>query len=355
MRISLTACLITVLSVSASVSGTPTFADSARGTLVERRPLDSPFADRAAFMAFMEKGPGWRRDVLERAFPEGSVAACIAQKDLSVEHLRYRGEGGVVNAWAVLPRPRRDSSRRDAPLVIFNRGGAAKWGRLLALDRFTFCRLAEAGYAVLASDFRGDPPGQGGEGRTDLGPGDARDSIDLIALADTLGGIDTERIALWGFSRGTMINAIMLGALDETRADHVHAAIMVGTSADSVDSARRAEFDEHVYPLLVPDWNELSREAQDARLRAISPRYLIDRIRGMPAFLFIHGNVDQRTPPAAMLRYAASLVDAGHRVGVHVVDGANHALAEDYDLLIELILDWLDEHLRVADDLEAPS
>lgn len=324
------------------VLGAPAFGDRAQDLLVERRPLPSPFADHAAFLAFMEKGPGWTRAVLDRAFPAEGVANCIDQRGMTVERLRYRGHGGMVNAWAVLP-----ASHRDAPLVIFNRGGAAKWGRLLALDRFTFCRLAEAGYAVLASDFRGNPEGDG-EDRTDLGLGDAQDSIDLISVATSLGGIDTGRIALWGFSRGTMLNAIMLGKLDAVRA-----AIMVGTAADSVDNARRAEFDEHVYPLLVPEWPRLDRDAQDTRLRQISPRYLVDAIRDRPAFLFLHGAADHRTPPAAMLRYAASLIEAGHRVAVHLTEDATHALAEDYDTLIARILDWLDQHLRASESRTA--
>ncbi len=330
--------LTSAVGLLAVVASEPAHGDVPAGQLLERRALDSPFADREAFLAFMEKGPGWRREVLERAFPAADVAACIDQEGMTVEHLRYQGHGGVVNAWAVLPEP-----RRDAPLVLFNRGGAARWGRLLGLDRFTFCRLARAGYAVLASDFRGDPDREG-EDRTDLGLGDAQDSIDLIAVARTLGGIDTERLALWGFSRGTMLNAIMLGRLNAVRA-----VIMVGAAVDSVDNTRRAEFDEHVYPLLVPNWATLGRDAQDAMLREISPRYLIESIRGQPAFLFLHGGADQRTPPAAMLRHAAALIEAGHRTGVHVTEGATHALAEDYDTMIDRILDWLDRHLRDAE------
>ena len=306
-------------------------ATASPGKVLERLPLASPFDDREAFFDFMLKGPGWKRSTLERAFPAPAVARCIAGDDgIRVERLRYQGHRGVINAWAVVPE-----AAVDVPLVIFNRGGAAHWGRLLALDRFTFCRLAAAGYAVLASDFRGDPD-RPGDGKTDLGTGDAQDSIGLIEVARELGGIDTGRLALWGFSRGTMINAIMLGRLDGVRT-----AIMVGTAVDSVDNARRAEFDEHVYPLLVPDWATLGRDAQDVQLRAISPLYLVDEILGRPSFLVLHGGADRRTPSAPMLRYAATLIERGHSVEVHLLDDASHALAERYDLMLENVLAWL--------------
>ena len=322
--------LSSLLVILAFVAQFTVSATASPSPILDRGPLASPFDDRQAFFDFMAQGPGWQRSTLERAFPAAVVERCIAGGGIRVETLRYQGHQGVVNAWAVVP-----DAADDVPLVIFNRGGAAHWGRLLALDRFTFCRLAAAGYAVLASDFRGDPD-RPGDGKTDLGLGDAQDSIDLIDVAETLGGIDTARLALWGFSRGTMINAIMLGRLDG-----VKTAIMVGASADSVDSARRAEFDEHVYPLLVPDWAALERNTQDERLRAISPRHLVDAILGHPSFLFFHGGADRRTPSAPMLRYAATLVDRGYPVEVHLMNGAGHTLAERYDVMLESIITWL--------------
>ncbi len=111
---------------------------------------------------------------------------------------------------------------------------------------------------------------------------------------------------------------------------------------DAVDNARRAEFDEHVYPLLVPNWAGLARHVQDGRLRAVSPRYLVDDILGSPSFLFLHGGADHRTPSAPMLRYAATLIDRGYSVEVHLLDGAGHALAERYDRMLDSIIVGLD-------------
>lgn len=238
---------------------------------------------------------GWSQALYQATFDRKSFDNCLSNDTVETLKLKYKGRKGIVDGWLVKPK---EKSSDKLPLVIYNRDGAAKYGRLLLIEMFYFCQLAERRYALMASDFRESSSPQleklGLDKQldvTDLGYGDVFDSIDLITLANEFNSIDTNNIALWGVSRGTMINALML-----TKLNNIKATIMVGAVSHSDDDFRKEEFNKHVYPLIVEGWNSLAKEKQTELLRGISPLYLIKDIESEPAFLFLHGSKDKRTP-----------------------------------------------------------
>lgn len=93
---------------------------------------------------------------------------------------------------------------------------------------------------------------------------------------------------------------------------------MQGMVADLVDNTRRDEFDEHVYPLLVQGYSQLSKAEQDKLLGGISPMRLIDKIKGHPNFLIVHGGEDKRASPNDALLYANALLQQNYSVDFHL-------------------------------------
>ena len=319
------------------------FSDGDTRLLVSKEILSTKIRAPDEYFKFLQKF-GWNRELFDLAFPESSFSNCVNNMTLDTYKVKYKGRQGLVDGWFVQPKPGLNEKR--APLVIFNRGGLAKWGKLVMSDLLYFCQLAEHGYAVLASDFRGSQPLENSDRSilldvTDLGYGDVYDSVDLIRLANEFGTIDSSKIALWGFSRGTMINALML-----TKLENINAVVMVGTVARTDGGFRRGEFDEHVYPLIVKNWNSLSKTKQQNLLLGVSPIHLVDDIRSEPAFLFLHGAKDERTPANAMLEYVQALQNKQYKIELRLYSEGTHNLFKYQSSVMKEILDWLDLHLK---------
>lgn len=309
--------------------------------IIRIEPLKTSVKDRDDYFKFLSKF-GWEKQGFDKAFPQKSFENCMNNHSVNTKKLNYRGKKGIVNAWYVSPKQTPNEKR--PPLIIFNRGGFAKWGRLLAIDLFNFCRLAESGFAVLASDFRGKAKKNELENmaydKTDLGYGDVYDSIDLFDVAEELNAVDLSRVALWGASRGTSINALML-----TKLANIKAVIMLGSVSDLEDNARRDEFDKHVYPLLVSNWSGLDKSKQGEMLRGISPIHLIEQMKSKPAFLFLHGGKDKRTPAADMLEYVKALQINNHTVDLRLYSEGTHTLFKYQSDYLALAISWLKDTL----------
>lgn len=88
------------------------------------------------------------------------LAKSSSQADCS--RIRYRSDG--LNVIGFLVRPR-DVRARRFPVILFNRGGFLERGKIESFHLVDLTRLAEQGFVVLASQYRGN---DGGEGRRNL-------------------------------------------------------------------------------------------------------------------------------------------------------------------------------------------
>ncbi len=123
-----------------------------------------------------------------------------------VEKITYMSDGLKVKGYLAYPSD--IPAGKNIPLIIWNRGGYGDKG---AIDRFTargmFGQLAGWGYAVLASQYRGN---DGGEGKDGLGGDEVNDIKNLFPIAEELKFIDTANAAVEGWSRGGMMTFILL-------------------------------------------------------------------------------------------------------------------------------------------------
>jgi hypothetical protein len=71
-------------------------------------------------------------------------------------------------------------SGRALPLILYNRGGMGELGTVRPNTQFGFWTFVQAGYAVIATQYRGDG---GSEGREDSGGGDVCDMMHLLPRA----------------------------------------------------------------------------------------------------------------------------------------------------------------------------
>ena len=199
------------------------------------------------------------------------------------ERLTYLSDGLEVVAFFWHPKASPVSGKW--PLLVFNRGGLGETFKLRSNTWFGFYSYVRAGFAVLASQYRGN---DGGAAQESPGDGDVRDVLNLFPLAHELGGVDLDRAVMLGFSRGgyVTLRALAAGA-------PVRAAAVLGATRSLVRIAPAAP--------------EMSK--------------------GVPVpLLVLHGGADGSVPPSEALEIWRQQMAGGQPAQWHVFDGDSHGL-----------------------------
>ena len=289
-----------------------------------------PFDTREQWLDFIRSGPGGQ-DAAEdyaAAFSEDLYERAGSGERATIRRIRYLSENLQINGFMVSP-----TKAGRHPVVIYNHGGAMKWGRVVLPDLLEFVRIAERGYVVLASTYRGEG---GSEGQSSLDGGATRDVLALMELIDQIPAIDPDRIGVWGASRGGNLTYHLL-----TLTDRIDAAVIQAGPTDHVNAARRSEFDEHVYPYTIENY---ARD-KSGTLAAISPIEWPERLASETAYLLLHGAADTRVEPTDTIRMALELQRMGRDYRLKVYDGGSHSLIENWaDVRWEMDR-WFDQHL----------
>lgn len=310
--------------------------------LVKKQQYAYPFADYETFIEFMKESPTaippWTDSSLRISFPVSLYEKCADSNQIEFLEVIYQSPNGYTRGWTVRPR----ITEQPLPVVIFNRGGFAKWGRIFPFELLSLCHVATNGFMVIASDFRGKKESEltGKQDITDLGYGDVKDNYYFIeAIKKQYDDLDNNNIAVWGFSRGTTLAALMA-----TQLENIRLIIMQGMVVDLVNNPRRAEFDEHVFPLIVNNFSELSDLKKDQLLNGISPMQLIDKIKGKPSFLIFHGAKDNRASASQALIYASELLKRKFDTEFHLYNESGHVLSGNFHTYINEVIESLNTH-----------
>lgn len=109
--------------------------------------------------------------------------------------IRYISNEFEVEGYAAFPK----NKNKLLPGLIYNRGGNREFGTIKTI---LLCKLALAGFAVLASQYRGNC---GGTGREKFGGDDVYDIINLIDIMLELNFVKNNGVYMLGQSRGGMM------------------------------------------------------------------------------------------------------------------------------------------------------
>lgn len=303
----------------------------ADGTIVSREAWRTPFATRAEWLAFVGGTPGGAEAArhYDKLYPQTDFDQWTQGRTIGISRIVYRSGGLAIRGLLLEPRtPGRH------PVLIFNHGGVGEWGRIIVPDILEMSRLAERGYVVLASTFRGEG---GSDGKPDMGGGDIDDALALIDVAAALPTADVTRAGMWGFSRGGFTT---YGAL--ARSHRIAAAKIEGGPTDLLHAARRAEFDRHVYPDVIPGYVA----DKDGILAQRSPIAWPERLSPGSAILILHGGDDPRVEPTDALRMATALQRLKRSYRLKIYEGGGHDLIADIaDVRAEMDR-WFDRYVR---------
>jgi dipeptidyl aminopeptidase/acylaminoacyl peptidase len=250
---------------------------------------------------------------------------------VDVQSITYLSDGLRVKGYLLQPR-----SGDSLPAVIYNRGGSADFGAMTdGMVARVLAPIADRGYVVIASQYRGNA---GGEGREEVGGADVNDVLNLLPLLGSLPRVDTTRIGMYGWSRGGKMTYLALA-----RTGRIRAAIIGAGVADVADLVqRRRAMEDSVYALLVPRW----QADRDAEIEARSAIRWPERLHKQTPILLLHGSSDWRVHPEQALRMAAALHAARHPFRFVFFEGGDHGLTAHAAEVGRLVFDWLDTYVR---------
>ena len=124
--------------------------------------------------------------------------------------------------------------------------------------------------------------------------------------------------------------------------DDILAAVLIGAPSDQVNSPRRVEFEEHVYPGILDGYEDDPEEA----LRRVSAVYWPERLSESTAILLLHGAEDDRVQLSNSLKMAEHLARLDRTFRLVVPEGGSHALIEDLREVRAEMDRWFDTWLK---------
>ena len=199
--------------------------------------------------------------------------------------ISYQSDGLKVAGVIAYPK---NYAGEKLPVVIFNRGGHNFAGKAFGGNsRMSLYKLilplAEQGYIVIASNYRGS---RFSEGKDEFGGKDVNDVLRLIDIVDTIPFADKNRIGMVGWSRGAMMT--LLAARQSTR---IKSAAVIAGSVDMFASVEhRPIMERNVYARLVPNF-ENNRQAELENRSAI---FWLEELNPEMPLLVMHGTEDWR-------------------------------------------------------------
>ncbi len=322
------ACLLAALALgapgcatrSAPVAMAPiVLAPSDNGAILARAPC-AVDTDPAAFASAVQKY--YRDDILQAKLDKELAARPLSTIFTNDENLRlaasarngrcekvsYRSSGLRVTGFVLRP-----AAAGPHPVLIWLRGGNREYGKIEQVTLLNLQWLADAGFIVVATQYRGV---DGGEGADEFGGADVDDVLALVPLARSLPGADVSRLYLLGGSRGAISGTVAL-----RRGLPARAAAFRGGVFDLKKSLLHRPELENGYRQMMPNYALDPATALDSR----SAINWAGELR-VPT-LFLHGREDWRSRLDGAQAFDALLAKNGVERKMAVYEREEHQLA----------------------------
>lgn len=253
---------------------------------------------------------------------------------IEIYGITYLSDGLKIKGLMVKPK-----KAGKYPCIIYNRGGNRNFGQLLiAHGVLTLGKIAKEGYVVIASQYRGNG---GSEGKEEFGGSDVNDVVILPEVLKEIEAADTDKIGMYGWSRGGMMTYIAL-----TKTDKIKAAVVGGAISD-LTIIDRPKMESKVYAELIPNY----QENKEAELKKRSAIFWVDKFPKNVPILMLHGSSDWRVKTTNSLRLALEFEK--HRIPyrLKIYEGANHGIREFREDVNKEVMNWFNRYLKQGEEL----
>jgi dipeptidyl aminopeptidase/acylaminoacyl peptidase len=256
---------------------------------------------------------------------------------IDVFNITYMSDGLRIKGYMVKPK----TKGKKYPCIIYNRGGNRDFGALKVSNAaITLGQLAKEGYIVIASQYRGNG---GSEGKEEFGGKDVNDILILTEALKEIGDADTERIGMYGWSRGGMMTYLALA-----RTNKIKVAAVGGAVSDAFESIKdRPEMEKEVMSELIPNYFENKQEELTKR----SAIKWANKFSKEVPILVLHGNSDWRVKPEQSLRLALEFEKYRIPYRLIMFEGSDHGITEFRAEVNEHVLNWFNKYLKNQEPL----
>lgn len=255
---------------------------------------------------------------------------------IEVYSITYLSDGLKINGLLVQPK-----KKGKYPCIIYNRGGNRDFGALkIAHGVLTLGQIAKKGYIVIASQYRGNG---GSEGKEEFGGKDLDDVIILSKVLNEIEFADTNRIGMYGWSRGGMMTYLAL-----TKTDKIKAAVVGGAISDNFALINdRPEMETSVLSELIPKY----KENKFVELEKRSALKWVEKFPNNVPLLIMHGTSDWRVKPEQSINLAIELGKYKIPYRLIMFEGGDHGISEYKDEVNKQVLDWFERYLKNSDPI----
>lgn len=240
----------------------------------------------------------------------------------------YDSDGEDVTGFVSFP----DNIKGKLPLIIWNRGGNDKSGRL---DDFLASgilgEIASWGYVVFASQYRE---------KDEFGGKDINDVLNLIKIAKEYRYSDPEKIGMEGWSRGGMMSYLTL-----SKSDEIKACVIVAGLSDLLSN-------EKFNPKLGNVFNRcFGNSDKEKFLEEKIKRSAVcwpEKISKYTDVMFIHGTSDDKilSSDSVIMFNKISALNGKEKYTLNLIDGGDHYLKKNRKEVSAMRRKWFDERLK---------
>lgn len=311
--------------------------------------FSGPTATFDTWWSFMASKPG----IAERmARPENQQVQAELRKKFEhyqstivCENFDYLVDGVLVRGFYVAPKPALSAHEEPAakkpkatfPLIIFNRGGNGDFGVSsfgYILDNFF--PMAEQGFVVVGSQYRGFIKNIPNSGTDEFGGKDLNDVLKLVELGGLFPQADIKKIGMYGASRGGMMTYMAA-----KQSKKLKAIAVVGGVSDLHSSMQFRPEMENVYRQRIPNYSTQKASALAER----SAILWADKIPNNLPILILHGGNDERVNVDQARAMDQRLTELKHPHKLVIYEGDDHSLNKHQAEFNAELIAWFKDNL----------
>lgn len=251
------------------------------------------------------------------------------------QRISYASDGLRIQGFILTPRP---LPAGRLPVVIYNHGGNPRIGIIDGAKLAGLTWLVRAGYAVVASQYRGCG---GSEGSDEIGGADVADVLNLIPLIESLSYADKNRMGMLGWSRGGMMTYLAL-----SQSSRIAAAVIGAAPTDLFAELKRRPIMESLLQKRVPGYATNKETAMKAR----SAQFWPDKLCRTTPILLMQGANDTNCVPRSALEMALLLEQCGQPFRLIFFESGSHGLQEHTEEVNRQTLLWFQKYLGKEPD-----
>lgn len=252
------------------------------------------------------------------------------QEAIDCQSIVYKVDDAIVDGFYVAP-----AGKPDLPVVIYNRGGNGAYGGWVFGRVYLrlFDLAKKHNVAIFATNYRGVYPKL--PGKDEFGGEDVKDVLALPQLFHEFPAVDSEKIGLYGESRGGMQS--MLALKHGLKADSV---VLYAGDYDLQQGLKRRPEMEQVYKARMPNYEE----NKEAELKKRSAVYWVDEIDNNIPILLIHGNADKKVHVEQSIALDKALEKEGFNHKLSIYEGLGHQSAPKRKEITAEMMSWFKQH-----------